>query len=675
MLKLFRNIIIIVVLSFCIQSSFAQINKKTSIEIGAQVFIEPGQTDYEIDLWFKRLSENGMFVCRIRMFEDYMRKADGTWDFSLFDKAFKAAEKYNVKIFATLFPSAPDNSVGGFKFPESQQHENQIAVYIEKTVSHFKNFSSLYGWVLINEPGTGGWVPQTAYTKQKFEEWKKNRKATDYNSKNYNTSLANFDKEQFLVDYNTWYLNWIANEIAKYDNKSHIHVNNHGIFDNIAEYNFPEWRNFLSSLGASAHPSWHFGYFDRSKYTVAMSANCNMIRSGAGNLPFWVTELQGGNNTYSGFMAFCATKEEITQWLWTSIFSGSQGIIFWCLNPRSIGEEAGEWALLDFQNNPSDRFVAASKVVDCLNNNSGIFNNLSELNSNITILYTRSSLWTEKKVQYKNNFDHDYEGRLPGGVIKSAVAYYEILSENGIVPNLGEIGEFDWTKDDYSEETIILANQISIPSDYWDSVRNFVRKGGKLIVEGLTAFYDENMLSLHNTGFPLSDVFGGALKEIKCTPGDFEITLKDAMPCHLLKGYIHNESGKVLFEENGIAIATRNSFGKGEVLWIPSLLGLGARRTGQSEFLSKFLIEELSNSIKKFPVKFSSYEKGVFMQTVKSSDGYLSLIVNKTNEKKDLRITVENKLKPHIVFSDNNGLVKGNTITISPEESMLLLWK
>ena len=31
-------------------------------------------------------------------------------------------------------------------------------------------------------------------------------------------------------------------------------------------------------------------------------------------MPFWVTELQGGNNTYSGYKAFCPTKEEITQW-------------------------------------------------------------------------------------------------------------------------------------------------------------------------------------------------------------------------------------------------------------------------------------------------------------------------------------------------------------------------
>jgi len=76
-------------------------------EIGAEVFIEPGQTSEEIDIWFKRLKENHMTVTRIRMFESYMRNDDGSWDFNLFDLAFKAGEKYGIKIYANFFPATP----------------------------------------------------------------------------------------------------------------------------------------------------------------------------------------------------------------------------------------------------------------------------------------------------------------------------------------------------------------------------------------------------------------------------------------------------------------------------------------------------------------------------------------------------------------------------------------
>jgi len=64
--------------------------------IGAQVFIEPGQTPEEIDTWFRVLKENHFSVCRIRMFESYMKKEDGSWDFTLFDNAFRSAEKHGI---------------------------------------------------------------------------------------------------------------------------------------------------------------------------------------------------------------------------------------------------------------------------------------------------------------------------------------------------------------------------------------------------------------------------------------------------------------------------------------------------------------------------------------------------------------------------------------------------
>ncbi|MCK4854789.1 MAG: hypothetical protein KAT31_11015, partial [Bacteroidales bacterium] len=62
--------------------------------VGAQVFIEPGQTVAEIDTWFSIMNKYGLDICRIRLYESYMRKPDGTWDFTLFDLAYEAAEKY-----------------------------------------------------------------------------------------------------------------------------------------------------------------------------------------------------------------------------------------------------------------------------------------------------------------------------------------------------------------------------------------------------------------------------------------------------------------------------------------------------------------------------------------------------------------------------------------------------
>ncbi|MDP4289609.1 MAG: hypothetical protein Q8908_00855, partial [Bacteroidota bacterium] len=74
--------IILFVLSIGFQiKDIAQTTNDETPLIGAEVFIEPGQTPQEIDTWFKRLKESHMTVTRIRMFENYMHKADGSWDF------------------------------------------------------------------------------------------------------------------------------------------------------------------------------------------------------------------------------------------------------------------------------------------------------------------------------------------------------------------------------------------------------------------------------------------------------------------------------------------------------------------------------------------------------------------------------------------------------------------
>src|SRR6218665_2306665 len=54
-------------------SSEAQLSlKKQTPFVGAEVFIEPGQTPEEIDYWFRVLKDKGMDYCRIRMFDSYI---------------------------------------------------------------------------------------------------------------------------------------------------------------------------------------------------------------------------------------------------------------------------------------------------------------------------------------------------------------------------------------------------------------------------------------------------------------------------------------------------------------------------------------------------------------------------------------------------------------------------
>ncbi|MXV52245.1 hypothetical protein GS399_14800 [Pedobacter sp. HMF7647] len=637
------------------------------IFIGAEVFIEPGQTQHEIDTWFLRLRECGMNITRIRLFETYMKNENGNWDFSLFDMAYKAGDKYGIKIYGNLFPETTFDDVGGFKFPRDDNHLQLIADYIKQVVMHFSKFDSHAGWVPINEPGAEILPENPLSTKMRGDqEAIQIGPAAD-------TSFLHFkfEEERFLLSYNSWYLNWLSAEILKYEPHAEIHVNNHAIFKNVAEYDFPAWRKFLTSFGGSAHASWHFGYFKRHQYTLAVSANCEIIRSGAGETPWLMTELQGGNNTMSAFQPLCPTKEEITQWLWLTLASGGKGAIFWCLNPRMSGFEAGEWAMLNYQDEPSDRMLAAADVIKCVNKKAVFFENAVSLEPDFNVLYVRESLWVEKKLNIETL--EQIEARTNGAVMRSSLTWFETLTELGIQPAFKEISEFDFDTPDFKNSVIILSHQVAIPAKYYAKLEAFVAKGGTLIVDGLTAYYDEwAVCRLKN--FPLKDLFGAEIKEFKVAGDLFDVHIEGdlILPAHMWRGELKLTSARSLGAD--FVLASENLFGEGRVLWIPSPLGLGARvkedRKPLAALLRKYLATELSNQ----PFRFDDYREGVLMKSLRNGNEYLTVIINKSGSALNIEIKTTLDLKPEIIYPQKSSAIAGLNLEIEAEETVVLLW-
>ena len=74
--------------------SFTPAMHATVPQFGAQVWIEPGQTPAEIDGWFATLEKSQMPVARLFMMWSYLEPQRDTWDWSLYDAAFRAAERH-----------------------------------------------------------------------------------------------------------------------------------------------------------------------------------------------------------------------------------------------------------------------------------------------------------------------------------------------------------------------------------------------------------------------------------------------------------------------------------------------------------------------------------------------------------------------------------------------------
>lgn len=404
-------------------------------QIGAQVFVEPGQTPEDIDGFFRLLHDNGMKVARIRMFGAHMYRG-GEWDFSLYDEAFRAADKYGVRLFATLFPVTDElNDVGGFKFPRSKAHLREIDDYITAVVSHFRQYESLWTWVLQNEPGSGGTrVAMTDLAREVYDRW-----LADFPPEERGEGYlkADFTQEKFLTYYTTWYLNHIAQLVERLDPQRGRHINPHQILGTLPDYDFPAYSKFLTSVGASLHLSWHFGMFSQREYPLGVSLMSDIIRHNALGNPFWITELQGGNVTASGNVPYCPTAAHTAQYLWTAIASGAEGVIFWSLNQRAAVMEAGEWGLLDFLRRPSDRMLEAAKVASVLQRHGEEFRELKPAPAPVTLLYNIASL----RIQRRNaeTLASGEEGRQASACMKSLAAAYEAVSAWGVTPEVADI--------------------------------------------------------------------------------------------------------------------------------------------------------------------------------------------------------------------------------------------
>ncbi len=602
--------------------------------IGAQIFIEPGQTPGEIESYFKTLSENGMEIARIRLFGTHVRKDDG-WDFSLYDKAFDLAGEYGVKLFITLFPPTGElTDVGGFKHPRGFSHLEEIGEYVKACVSRYASHPALYGWVLQNEPGTGGLsVRKNDLTEMVRRQWEKENPVPERGDGFLREDFTEF---RFLRHFNTWYLSWLASKVRAFDSVHPLHVNPHQLFQTLPEYEFSKYEAFLGSLGVSMHQSWHFADFGREEYPIGVSMMADIIRERAGSNTFWVTELQGGNVTASGMVPFCPTAEEIKKYLWVNVFCGAEGVIFWTLNARKAAMEAGEWALIDYQGQPSDRFSAAVAVLKALKEDSFYRGEYSVEASPLTILYNDESLLIQR---HNSELVHDTENPARGrsAVIKSVIEAYKAASSLGPTPSLESMEYFDW--DPQHHPAVVLPNIISIPLRFHENLRTYVQSGGKLFVTGLSGYYDEGMGCLmmeHPQPFFLC--FGASLSEFKASGRVFDVSCGGTtLPAHLWRGVLKPSTGEVIGITGEEVCAVHNCYGEGHVWWIPSPVHLGAAIAGNKDIVRVYS-EIFRDEYRKAAVRFSKPVRGVLLRVIRKDNILRCCLVNLDGEKKTVTL-------------------------------------
>ena len=628
------------------------------------------------------------------MMWDYLEPKPGVWDFTLYDALFKAAEKYGVKITPTLVPNNPPffwgkdyfYSTHNMHMYRTREDRERSEIYIKMVVDRYKNSPALDSWWLYNEPD--GYPPDNIFAIEEFRIWLKAKYIT-INS--LNKSWQSYFPSFTDITYDNRWLQggwvwqaafydwcnfgksninsqiyWLREAVKKYDTTHLFTTNPPGVFSSLAHYDLP------GILGSYMHPSWSFSWVPRDKYGLAVSWQNDLLHGVANERPYWISELQGGSNWYSS-QPLDPSPKDIAQWVWTSFGSGANRIIFWLLNPRMQGNESTEWALLDFQQNPSGRMKKAAEIANIMQNNKNAFSNARPISSPITVIISSQTLLMQER---RERGASSLAAVKALAHQKAAMACYNALMEQGIPVQIKLISAYDWeTKS--KDQIVILPDVRSLTMQDINKIKIFVHNGNNAIVIGLTGLYDENEKSwIVNREFPLEEVFGGDIKDILSDSDSFSVKLdgyNNPFPTQLRYSEILPKGGKVVGTHNGKTIAVRNNYGTGSVLWIPSAIGIGAWEYGDKS-LAHLLKDETMDAVKNTPFRFDTLYENCYMHTLKTTSGYISVIVNGDSTTKNIHI-IPSKIRKSNLLYGNGWDSQQNLLTINPNETVVIKWE
>ncbi len=662
--------------------------------LGAQVWIEHGQTPTEIDDWFQRLAASHMPVARLFVMWSYLETAPDVWDYTLYDTAFRCAEKHHVKIVATLTPSGPppfrrgDGNQGGGIVGTADSCK-AAEIYIAKIVERYKHSPALDTWLLVNEPGQAP-APQSLAV-EGYPAWlERHYGSVAALNRSWGSAYAQFgearpaergkgwnvkgaiDWSAYWRDYQTAGLAWLAAVVRWHDPGHPLHLNPHALIGNLAGISddLPQWRGFLDSMGCSIHPGWHFGLLPRERFAVGVSYVNDLIAGAIEPKPHWVTELQGGNNIYSAVRPMDPTPADIAQWVWASVGAGAERVIFWLLNARREGVEAAEWSMLDFDQQPSVRLATAAQIARTLDEHASFFDQARPVESPVTVILSLETMTSQQHYAMT-----DYPGRGANAHVLEALGCYSALARLGVPPRVKHFDDYDWAARGATPRMAILPDVRAMTEAQIRQLESFVANGNTLLITGLTGFYDPHAKAWPLAGFPLQRLTGASWKEVHFVGDSVNLPMGDgrpALPARLWLSSVTSRAARVVAQRDGESLATdRRLDNGGRVLWLPALVGQGAW-FGDAAPLAAFL-KEVMPSAPSFPLV--SHNDDCLLRVLRNGDSYLSVMTNGAARNTTCSVGPPNDLKPTLLWGDAPRRAEGAAyFDLAPLGTSVVLW-
>lgn len=565
--------------------------------IGAEFFLNTTETRQSVIQHFQRMAETGLTIARIFTLWDQVEPEKGKWDFSRYDWIYDAAAANNILVANTLCAEDPPGWMRTAPFyhawrdlsnPELRPYS---ALYLERVIRQYRDHRAHGVWLLQNEPGIreegappwlleqyAQWLEKEygsveAWNRawyQKFSSFAEVRPPVDPRTAGWADYPSNLDWRRFRCDHLAAQQMWLREQVERHHPGALTHINPPGLTGNMPAGGRDLWKLKPAAhfLGASMHASWHFGMVPRQDFGMAFGFCCDLIRSASAPAPWWVTEMQAGPTIFTGSRPLNPTEGEITRWLWDAAGNGARGAVFWLWHPRTEGNEAGEWALVGANGEATARSNAVRAVAQALGKHAAFLESVKPAPATTAILYNRDALLLYAVDGWRRPTDE---------IMFSLIGCYKALHRSGVPVDFLDTSQLE-AGEASRYRTLYLPYAFALSARSCEAIRTFVRGGGTIWADGLTAWKDEQGKTLQPPPGPLSDVFGFTARDIDAQWDPFAISTTGDKAGELWRVELPElkPPARVLVEAaGGRASAVENRYGSGRAIYFATALTYG----------------------------------------------------------------------------------------------------
>jgi beta-galactosidase len=613
----------------------------SKLHVGTEFFLNRTETKETVEKHFKMMHDNGITLVRIFVIWDDIERTEGNWNLEGYDWIYDAAARNGIKIGATLCLEDPPGWMNKTTF--YHQHANldnpdlraHGEIYLQKVVGRYKNHPGAGAWFLMNEPYK---YHEDADTFKVFGRWLQKKYGTvDEMNKHWFRPFKSFDEvtvdkgqfadywmdEEMYLDWKAFNVDnlidtlaWIREKVLAIDPKHPVHFNVTSPTGDASGQDVWKEKKVTDILGVSMHTAWavppttpESAYGELFAYRLDLIAGASM---GEPRKPLWVTELQSGPTVYTGAFSLNATPQDLSRWLWDSYGAGANSVIFWLWHPRDIGTEAGEWGLVSLTGKPSVRLPAVKAVADALDKNPSLASERPQ-QARVAILFDREAAvvndldgkWQGRSG--KTNRSEDVQDALKG-------CYLALLRAH--IP--AEYVDLDQLKSGEVNKFAVLYVPVAYAMDdaAIASLKDYVKQGGTLWADGLTAWKDERGKIRPTVPGSLTDLFGVEADDIYPVQASnpYSVTPQNELGGELWKLPLELKGAEVVMRDgDGNPFEVNHKFGKGQAYYFESAVTLAYLRRNNPA-VQKWIIEPALGQVSRMPIQLKEGSERVIFR-------------------------------------------------------------